>query len=315
MKKLLTIIPLVFLLCFTFGCQQGEEVAEEAAIGLEAAIGEGLPIIDVHVHAYPVWQGEKPDWFPKDVYLPKTDEEFTKMTFEMFERFNIVRAVVSGDPLWVDKWRKKSPIKIIPGWSNSILGNSQEDLKSLERKIIDGQIEVIGEIGAQYAGLAPNDSLLEPYYALAERLDVPFAIHMGTGPQGTAFNFFPQYRMRNGNPLLLEDVLVRHPKLRVYVMHAGWPFGDEMVALMFFYPNVYVDIGGSWMLPRAEFHSCLRRAVQAGFGKRIMFGSDQMFWPDGIELAIKSIESADFLTEGQKRDIFYRNAKRFFRLE
>ena len=29
MKKLLTIIPLVFLLCFTFGCQKGEEVAEE----------------------------------------------------------------------------------------------------------------------------------------------------------------------------------------------------------------------------------------------------------------------------------------------
>ena len=32
MKKLLMIIPLVFLLCFTFGCQQGEEVAEEAGV-------------------------------------------------------------------------------------------------------------------------------------------------------------------------------------------------------------------------------------------------------------------------------------------
>ena len=30
MKKLLTIIPLVFLLCFTFSCQKAEEVAEEA---------------------------------------------------------------------------------------------------------------------------------------------------------------------------------------------------------------------------------------------------------------------------------------------
>lgn len=310
MKKLLLILPLVFLFCFTFSCQQGEEVAEEVAKG------ERLPIIDVHVHAYAVWQGEeKPDWFPKDVYLPKTDEEFTKMTFEMFERCNIVRAMVSGDPLWVDKWRKTSPIKIIPGWANNIVGNSQEDFKSLERKIIDGRIEVIGEIGAQYMGLVPNDSLLEPYYALAEKLDVPFAIHMGPGPSGIAFRGFPQYRMRNGKPLLLEDVLLRHPKLRLYVMHAGWPFVDEMVALMFFYPNVYVDIGGSWTVPRAEFHSCLRRMVEAGFGKRIMFGSDQMLWPDGIELAIESVESAKFLTEEQKRDIFYNNAKRFFRLE
>jgi len=32
MKKLLMIIPLVFLLCFTFGCQQGEEVAEEPGV-------------------------------------------------------------------------------------------------------------------------------------------------------------------------------------------------------------------------------------------------------------------------------------------
>ena len=36
MKKLLLVIPLVILLCFTFGCQQGEEVAEEPAVDVEA---------------------------------------------------------------------------------------------------------------------------------------------------------------------------------------------------------------------------------------------------------------------------------------
>ena len=36
MKKLLMIIPLVILLCFTFGCQQGGEVAEEPAVDIEA---------------------------------------------------------------------------------------------------------------------------------------------------------------------------------------------------------------------------------------------------------------------------------------
>ncbi len=38
MKKLLMIIPLVILLCFTFGCQQGEEVAEEPEVDVEADI-------------------------------------------------------------------------------------------------------------------------------------------------------------------------------------------------------------------------------------------------------------------------------------
>jgi len=36
MKKPLMVIPLVFLLCFTFNCQQGEEVVEESAVDVEA---------------------------------------------------------------------------------------------------------------------------------------------------------------------------------------------------------------------------------------------------------------------------------------
>jgi hypothetical protein len=59
----------------------------------------------------------------------------------------------------------------------------------------------------------------------------------------------------------------------------------------------------------------IRRLVEAGYGKRIMFGSDNMAWPESIRLAVESIESADFLTPEQKRDIFYNNAARFFPLE
>ena len=38
MKKLLTAIPLAILLCFTFGCRQGEEVAKEPAVDVEAEV-------------------------------------------------------------------------------------------------------------------------------------------------------------------------------------------------------------------------------------------------------------------------------------
>ncbi len=55
--------------------------------------------------------------------------------------------------------------------------------------------------------------------------------------------------------------------------------------------------------------------LEAGFGRRIMFGSDQMAWPEAIGMAIDGIESAEFLTEEQKRDIFYNNAARFLRLD
>jgi uncharacterized protein len=54
--------------------------------------------------------------------------------------------------------------------------------------------------------------------------------------------------------------------------------------------------------------------VEAGFGERILWGSDQMIWPGTIKVAIATIEKADFLTPRQKRDIFYDNAARFLRL-
>ena len=46
MKKLFMIIPLVFLLCFTFGCQQGEEVAEEPAVDISVDIEANKNLID-----------------------------------------------------------------------------------------------------------------------------------------------------------------------------------------------------------------------------------------------------------------------------
>jgi predicted TIM-barrel fold metal-dependent hydrolase len=46
-----------------------------------------------------------------------------------------------------------------------------------------------------------------------------------------------------------------------------------------------------------------------------MFGSDQMVWPEKIGAAVEAIEQAPFLTDEQKRDIFYNNAARFLRLD
>ena len=156
---------------------------------------------------------------------------------------------------------------------------------------------------------------LERFWGLAEELDLPVGIHMGPSAAGVPGVAFPAYRARISNPLGLEEVLMRHPKLRVYVMHAGWPMEDEMIHMLYSYPQLYVDIAVlNWHLPRAEFHRYLSRLITAGFAARILFGSDQMIWPDAIDVAIESIESATFLSETQTRDIFYNNAARFLDL-
>ena len=296
------------------------------------------PIIDVHLHALPVdsfgspaplvCSGEKDLAFvpidPKNGYSllstescsapmqsPKSDAQLQRDTFAQLEKYNIT-AVTSGSPELVSKWREASPKRIIPGLAFNIDGApSVEKLRQLYK---DGNFSVLGEALTQYEGISPDDPAWEPYFALCEELDIPVGIHMGLGPPGASYFSSPKYRARISNPLLLEDVLVRHPKLRLYVMHAGWPMSDQMVALLYAHPQVYVDVAViDWAIPRKEFHHYLRRLVEAGFGKRIMFGSDQMVWPGAIDIAIEGIRSADFLSEEQKRDIFYNNAARFLR--
>src|SRR5690606_38227903 len=86
-------------------------------------------------------------------------------------------------------------------------------------------------------------------------------------------------------------------------------------ALLYSHPQVYVDIAAIVVFePRTAFYRYLREIVEAGFGNRVMFGSDQSVWPKMIEDGIAVIEEAPFLTEAQKRDILYNNAARLLRL-
>jgi predicted TIM-barrel fold metal-dependent hydrolase len=69
-----------------------------------------------------------------------------------------------------------------------------------------------------------------------------------------------------------------------------------------------------FVIGKEEFYYYLKRLIGAGFEKRILYGSDEMNWPEGIELSIKNVQNVPFLTQSQKRDIFYNNAVRFFKL-
>ncbi len=299
-----------------------------------------LPIIDMHLHAYTAdGNGPPPlglcvpllpyvppldpgrDVFtpvakdppcPDPIWSPMTDEEVMEQTIEVMERRNIV-GVLSGPPERVLRWSEAAPGRFIPSVEFEF-GQHQPSVDSLRRLFHRGPFAVLGEISNQYVGIAPDDERMEPYWALAEELDIPVAIHLGEGPPGAA-RLIPTYRARLSSPYLLEEVLIRHPRLRVSVMHYGSPLIEEMIAMLGAYPQLYVDIGGiQWFYPRAYFYSQLQRFIDAGFGKRVMFGSDQMNWPGVIEPAIAIIEEAPFLTEEQKRDILYNNAARFLRL-
>lgn len=85
---------------------------------------------------------------------------------------------------------------------------------------------------------------------------------------------------------------------------------------MYQYPQLYGDVSTiTWIIPQSAFYDYLQRLIKAGLGKRLMFGSDQMRWPEMIGEGIETIREADFLTHEQKRDILYNNATRFFQMD
>jgi predicted TIM-barrel fold metal-dependent hydrolase len=272
-------------------------------------------VIDVHLHAQ------------------STQKSADEMLAAMKEH-NVVAAVLIGtdnDLAKYEKWFSGSiPALIMPceegktpngGARCYADGRDFPDLAQLRERIKEGKVRMLGEVTAQYSGIAPDDPRLEPYYALAEETDIPVGIHLGIGPPGAAYPLkgfpprkSPHYAGAAGDPMLLESVLTRHPKLRLYVMHAAWPNLDHMLYMLYMHPQLYVDISVlQYAVPRPEYYRYLRTLVEAGFGDRIMFGSDG--GPKHLVEGIAAIEGAPFLSEQQKAAILYQNAARFFRTE
>jgi len=320
--KTFLLITLIVLLIV--GCAKQEEQSTAQEISNQAR----LPIIDMHMHTFQ-WNryGDPPPPNSVSGIVPaaRTNREAMEAYLADMERYNIVLAVGTVEALDLLKpWTAASsnrilggllfPEHIIPGKEASVV--EWPDLASLRAEFKSENLAVMGEITAQYGGIAAKDPRLEPYFALAEELDIPVCIHCNLGPPAAPYGSEPGLRAALGNPLLLEDVLVSHPSLRIYIAHSGYPFLAETKAIMLLYPNVYADISVlNWVIPREEFYDYLQSLMRCGLGKRLMYGSDQMIWPDAVGISIESIESADFLTEEQKRDIFYNNAARFLWLE
>lgn len=300
------------------------------------------PVIDMHVHAdtvedyppgmqycIPLMANEPrldhsrpyPDQYGEAWFSPRcedalqaaaTDEELLRRTVERLEANNAV-ALLQGSPDRVDQWMQAAPGRFIPSLDFRIGREDNENLDAMRELFESGGFVMLGEVTNQYQGIMPDDPRMQPVWALAEELDIPVGYHMGLGPPG-ASAFYPEFSVAAGNPLLLEQVLRRHPNLRISIQHMASGFHDELKMMLWTYPQLYVEISGpvTWS---DDFHTYLKDLMDAGLGSRVMFGTDALVWPDMLDRAIAIIENADYLTEAQKRDILFNNAVRFLKMD
>jgi predicted TIM-barrel fold metal-dependent hydrolase len=276
---------------------------------------DGLPIIDIHLHGYDESSYfVAPDWLGN--ISPPTAAAHFEATYEIMRRQNIVLGVVSATESVAEVWfTKDEDQRFLRGLS------SEEQEKwtpeSFEQLVKDGKVDVLGEVGAYYRGLTLADPFYDPYLKICQKYGIPVAIHTGGGPPEVTYRGAPNARLILGNPLLIEDVLVKYPKLKIYLMHSGEMYYREALRLMTSYPQVYSDLGVElWAHPAVKYYGreFLQTAKEIGLLDRVMFGSDQMVWPHGIEMSLEQLDSFEFLSQEEKRDILYNNAAKFLGL-
>ncbi len=300
---------LCLLVCVLVGCSTnpGKEGPRQSADSVYRG-----PIIDMHVHALtdnnPLLGLEHPPTLRGETYRGVTTAaEQKEETLAQMRKHNIVKAMVENGQLWLDE----APDAIL-------VGGAFLPVDALREQHQQGQLQIIAELAPFYAGKLATDPTVMPYFQLAEELDIPVGFHILPGGPNYGFHLpivpelMAPMRIYNADPLQLEGVIVQHPDLRIYIMHGGWPYVEDVKALMYAHPNVYVDIAViNWVLPEKELHRYLQALIDAGFGDRIMYGTDQMSWPQTFDVAIDTVNSADFLSWEQKEDIFYDNAATF----
>jgi hypothetical protein len=312
MKPVFAIVALTLVLSpFALGQAKGKK-----------ATLNSYGIFDVHLHAV------NPDLFRKassasfGAFRKTANSMVTdpllllKKTIEYMDKNNIRQGLLSGDNELVQRWAKEFPNRFLASYDiDYSLTDHQQAAKQFEKEVEQGNWRAMGELGLPYAGMALNDPLLFPYYEVCERRGIPVFFHTGLDGPDPQQLASPKFKVELGDPLLLQDVVIRFPKLKVVIMHMGWPYPDHALYMLYAYPNIYLDTAVvNWVLGRSVFDRMLKEAVETVGSDRILFGSDQMVWPQMITPAVRSVSQASYLTTEDKKRIFWDNAAALLKL-
>ena len=141
--------------------------------------------------------------------------------------------------------------------------------EELERSIEDLGLRGL-KIGPTYQNYDPTDPRCIPVFEYCERNAVPVLIHQAT-------TFPREARLAQALPLLLDEVAIRHPELRLVLAHIGHPWEADCAVTIRKHPHLYADISGIHGRPW-RFYQALITCVEYGVGDKLLFGSDFPFF-------------------------------------
>lgn len=235
-------------------------------------------IVDIHTHVgeYPAHISERfaaearAAW--AEVTLGGTLEQHTSDALADVDRavvlaFDAPAAgfVVPND--YVASYVSRDPARLV-GFG-SVDPASDTALDELERMRSD--LGLVGcKLGPIYQDVDPLGPAFLRVCEALERLELPMLIHQGT-------TFARAGSLLKARPILLDEIALRFPELRIVIAHMGHPWFDETIAVIRRHPYVYADVsalvGRRWLLYQA-----LVSAVEYRVGHKLLFGTDFPFF-------------------------------------
>ena len=136
-------------------------------------------------------------------------------------------------------------------------------------------IENAGVRGFKFHHIAmnchPADPMGYPIYEVINAYKLPVIFHTGHSGMGTGMRGGGGMRLKYGEPMLVDDVAVDFPDMKIILAHPSWPWVDESLSMALHKDNVFIDLSG-WS-PR-YFQPQIIRYANTQLKHKMLFGSD-----------------------------------------
>ncbi len=157
--------------------------------------------------------------------------------------------------------------------------------------------------------LPPTHAKMYPIYSTCIELDIPIWFHLSIN--------YSTLSMEVERPIYLDLVAQDFPELKMIAGHGGWPWVNELVAVAWHNPNIYIDIAS--YLPKYIGMKGTGWESLVHFGNsilqdRIIFGSTWLFMGQSIKQLADGVMNLP-LKEEVKKKWLYHNAARLLGIE
>jgi predicted TIM-barrel fold metal-dependent hydrolase len=222
------------------------------------------------------------------------------------DRAGIVRAVPFGTTNdEVAELLREYPDRFI-GLARISARHGMRGVRELERRVREEKFQALG-VSALVDGIPASDRRFYPLYAKAVELDIPVRVY-------SSMNYATDRPYDLGHPRHLDQVAIDFPELTIIGGLGGWPWVNEMVALVRRHPKLHLDTsahrakylgqrGSGWEMLLQFGNTLIQDKVLVGLSAGLVGQSHETLIQEYLALPLKDTVKEKWL---------YGNAARVF---